>query len=239
MSDIYGVGDIRIILSRFFKWNIFNIEICFSKIGLRRVPVEKVLLILEEVVGEQKPKTLKINFLNMLQNGDADLVKIAKTLKECPNIKDVLTGIAIPSGIKLTTLEPLSEVGILKKLECITAYECGLSGKNVLPSELCANLPALKELNLSSEQDNPDIIILTPETLRALPSECELFIWSKDIQVEYFSSEKDEVVLKTLPPTSTVLRWETNDYTLVSPKVGKICAEFGIERQTLIKPART
>ena len=77
-----------------------------------------------------------------------------------------------------------------------------------------------------------------PDILRALPLECRIPISGKDIQVKCFSSENDEVVLKTLPPTYTEFRWETNDSIRVSQTVAEICADAGIVRQTLIKPAR-
>lgn len=225
MSDKYSYEDIRKILSRTFQQNTFDNIICFSNIGLRRVSIITLLQILEEVIEEQKPKTLKINFFDMLPNGDVDLDKIVETLKECPNIKDVLTGIVIPGVIKLTTLEPLCKSGILKNLESITAYGCSLSGKDVLTPELCAMIPSLRELSIS-QIDNSNICILTADTMCALPPECKIIIYGKDVQVESFSSENCVMELKTLPPTP--LMWVNNDYIRVPKTVAEICADAGI-----------
>lgn len=141
-----------------------------------------------------------------------------------------------PSVIKLTTLEPLCGAGIFNNLKSISAYGCGLSDKDVLTPELCTMIPSLRELNIS-QIDNPNIVILTADTMCALPPECKIFIYGKDVQVETFSSENGVMELKTLPPTP--LMWVNNDYIRVPKTVAEICADAGIVRQTLIKPART
>jgi len=236
MSDSIPNADIREMLSRTLRWSHDNV-ICFSNIGLRRVSVNTLLEILEGVVIEQKLETLKIVFFNMLPKGDADLCIIADTLRDCPNIMEVTTSIDFSLATKLTTLEPLCGAGIFNNLKSISAYGCGLSGKDVLTPELCTMIPSLRELNISSN-NNTNIIILTPDILCALPSECKIFIYGEDIQVECFSSENGEMGLKTLPLTHP-LKWVNNDNIMVPQTVAEICADTGIVKQTLIKPART
>jgi len=224
MSDFIPNVDIRkILFTALDKGDV----ICFSNIGLRDVPVVKLLENLEMVVAEQKLETLKIVFFNMLPKGDADLVKIAETLKECPNIMEVTTSIDFSLATNLTTLKHLSKAGIFNNLKSFSAWGCSFLGDDVLTSDLCANLPALRELKISTN-NNPNIIILTPDILCALPSECKIFIYGEDIQVVCFSSENDKVVLKTLPPTHTVWWWETNNYIRVPQTVAEICADTGI-----------
>lgn len=236
MTDHYSVENICI-------WKMLSITLLrshdniinFSNIGLRLVPVNTLLEILEKVVIEQKLETLEIVFFNMLPKGNKDLSIIADTLRDCPNIMEVTTSIDFSLATKLTTLEPLCGAGIFNNLKSISAYGCGLSDKDVLTPELCTMIPSLRELIISSINDT-NIIILTADVMCALPPECKIFIYGKNVQVETISSENGEMGLKTLLLTQR--KWVNNEYNLVPKTVAEICADAGIVRQTLIKPAR-
>jgi hypothetical protein len=110
-----------------------------------------------------------------------------------------------------------------------------LGDEGVLPPELCANLPALEVLYLTGNKGGATVT-LTAEALCVLPEECKVVLGHSKVQVARPSAEDGEMGLVALPTADGEefgARFASSAKT-----VAEICAFAGVQRVTLVKPAR-
>ena len=185
--------------------------------------------------------SLTLKELNLIGNdfGGDGLRALAEVLSRLPRCRETLEVLNIRANPKVTTLAPLAAAGALEGLKVLWAFECSLSGDEgddgVLPPELCANLPALEELDLSNNEGGATVT-LTAEALCALPAEYKVVLHNSRVQVAHPSAEDGEMGLAALP---TARGEEFDGYSASDAKtVAEICAFAGVQRVTLVKPAR-
>ena len=178
---------------------------------------------------DDSPLTLKQLLLRGNEFGGDGLGALAGVLSRLPRCRETLEYLYISDKDKLTTLAPLADAGVLEGLKKLHAYSCSLSGdEGVLPPELCANLPALEELELSDNKGGATVA-LTAEALCALPAKCKVLLRDSRVQVARPAAEDGEMVLVALPTA----------YGEESKTVAEICDFAGEQRVALVKPART
>ena len=187
---------------------------------------------------DDSPLTLTILQLGGNAFGDDGLGALAEALSRLSRCRETLEVFAINASRNVTTLAPLADAGVFEGLKKLNASGCYLSGdEGVLPPELCANLPALKELYLRSTKGGATIT-LTSEALCALPAECKVVLGGSKVQVLRPSAEDGEMGLVALP-TKALYKEEFSAYNASSAKtVAEICAFAGVQRVTMVKPAR-
>lgn len=185
---------------------------------------------------DDSPLTLKKLYLGDNDFGDLGLVALARALSHLPCCRETLEELKVDVNKHLTTLAPLADAGVLKGLKHLWAGNCSLSGdEGVLPPELCANLPALEYLNLCWNEGGATVT-LTAEALCALPAGCKVVLRGSRVQVARPSAEDGEMGLVALP---TAYGEEFGgDDTAIAKTVAEICAFAGVQRVTLVKPAR-
>lgn len=181
--------------------------------------------------GVDDALTLKSLLLPRNDFDDEGLATLANVLKELPQCRKTLKVLHIFSNPNITTLAPLSSAGTFDSLKVILAFGCSLSGalRNILPPELCSNLPALEEIDLSQNMGG-SIITLTAETLRALPSNCVVPIYNSRVQVKLPDGNFDLLPTREHQPFG---------FFQTKPKTVADIAEFArVDLNPLVKRAR-
>jgi hypothetical protein len=185
---------------------------------------------------DDSPLTLKKLHLWDNDFGGDGLGALAEALSRLPRCRETLEVLNISGNPKVTTLAPLAAAGVLEGLKELCASECSLSGdEGVLPPELCANLPALELLDLGLNKGGATVT-LTAEALCALPAECKMALGDSKVQVARPSAEDGEMGLVALP-TAEGEEFGADDASSAKT-VAEICAFAGVQRVTLVKPAR-
>ena len=185
---------------------------------------------------EDDSLTLKQLLLGDNDFGGDGLRALAEVLSRLPRCREALEVLHIGGNPNVTTLAPLADAGALEGLKVLVAWGCSLSGdEGVLPPELCANLPALEELDLSYNEGGATVT-LTAEALCALPAECKVLLYDSRVQVARPSAEDGEMRLVALP-TARGEEFGAH-YASFAKTVAEICAFAGVQRVTLVKPAR-
>ena len=184
---------------------------------------------------DDSPLTLMRLFLPGNKFGGDGLGALAEVLSRLPRCRETLKVLHVSGNRKITTLAPLAAAGVLEGLKELWADGCSLSGdEGVLPPELCANLPALEVLSLRFNKGGATVT-LTAEALCALPAECKVVLYDSKVQVARPSAEDGEMGLVALP---TAGGEEFGAYYADVKTVAEICAFAGVQRVTLVKPAR-
>jgi hypothetical protein len=176
---------------------------------------------------------LKKLYLGGSNFGGDGLRALAEVLSPLPRCRETLERLSIGVTQEVTTLAPLADAGVLGGLKVLYANNCSLSGdEGVLPPELCANLPALEELDLRHNEGSATVT-LTAEALCALPAECKVKLDYSKVQVARPSAEDGEMGLVAL------LTADGEEFGANNAKtVAEICAFAGVQPVTLVKPVR-
>lgn len=179
---------------------------------------ERALLL---VFAEETPRALvtsKIGFTN------GHLLVLSRVISRFPAVQEALEGLQFWNE-QITSLEPLTEAGLLENLDQLLVNDCLLSGE--FPVQLAQNLPNLNLFWMNRNKSSSKFIFPV-EALCILPSECILSVDGAE-PAGFYLLDKDNGEREYKKKTNLRVRE-------ILESLGVKCSLY---KQTLVKPART
>lgn len=145
-------------------------EVEFWQRNLGDKAAKKIANALRLIFKANDAPVLKDLSLGHNKIGDAGLAEIAAAFKDLQQVRETLERLDFCHNDEITTLEPLAEAGVFKKLTHFGAGYCSLAS---IPAELCGNLPMVRELAVDTNRGGP--LFLSKYSIFSLPENCLIY----------------------------------------------------------------